>query len=265
MRGYEWGKGTVRCGFCGVEGHNVTTCPDVSRVANRYLKMIEKNPEYVGTWAQRNALRILKNREERRAKLKRPKRKPRCSFCGSTTHRRPKCKALAKFMKKLKVANLNWRKAFVKNMELNGFGIGSLVTMPKSWFEWGVERGEEVTGIVLSYDKTKLNLFCPIERGEYKTVGTLQVLIGTDIRSVNLNRLHCAHYHNESIIGQHYSWYGRRERMRSTCADFKDVDESFYSIDDEPAFEWFQKKISKSHKEWIKVIAHVDRWETMMK
>jgi hypothetical protein len=53
--------------------------------------------------------------------------------------------------------------------------------------------------------------------------------------------------------------------MRSTCAAFKDVDESFYSIDDEAAFEWFQKKISKNHNEWAKVWAHVERWETMMK
>ena len=99
MRGFYWGTGVVHCSFCGGKGHNVTTCKFVNEVASKYFKRIESGGDPNVTSIEAKALREIKNRETKKARkvLKRKRRKPRCSYCGSEDHKRPKCHELKKF------------------------------------------------------------------------------------------------------------------------------------------------------------------------
>ena len=129
MKGFYWGKGVVRCSFCGHRNHNITSCSVVDRYADLSLDKIAKIPNYICTHAEHRALTEIKKREERKAKLRKPKKSAKCSYCGSLAHKRPKCRLLKQFRQDVYVANKNWKKLLSKRINETGLGIGSLVLL----------------------------------------------------------------------------------------------------------------------------------------
>lgn len=256
MRGYLWGKSSVRCGFCSQWGHNITSCPDVDGVAKLAVEKIQQNPDYCLLWIEKKALHELKRREERKAKQKKVKRrKPKCSFCGSREHKRNKCTDLTKFKSRVLRANRKWREAFVSHMNATGFGIGSLVQMPKSllghWYDEGT-----VSGLVVGYNKEKLNIFCLLESSEYQSEPSIEVLCEGQIVNCQLTRL--VGTFDESIVGKRYSW--NHYQINSISAAQAEVSEDFYEIGKDDALEWFFGKISKQQKIWYHIDKAVRGW-----
>ena len=64
MRGYEWGTGTVRCGFCYVYGHNITSCSHVESIFKVLCNKLDGDPTYLPTPDERKAFVEIKRREE---------------------------------------------------------------------------------------------------------------------------------------------------------------------------------------------------------
>jgi hypothetical protein len=114
MKGFYWGSGVVRCGFCGHTGHNITTCKSVDQYADLALDKFAKIPDYVPNSHEHRALVELKRREERKVKTRKPRKPPACSYCGSLHHKRPKCRHLKQFKQDLYAANKAWKKVNIK-------------------------------------------------------------------------------------------------------------------------------------------------------
>jgi len=258
MRGYNWGNGTVRCGFCGNHGHNITSCTEVDRVAKNTLKKIETNPEYTPDWKEGKSLRELKKREERRAKQRTTvRKKPTCSFCGSRHHKRNKCDELKKFKKRVSIANKNWRTSFVKHMGDSGYGIGSLVSLPIAMIDYWAGQGD-TTAIVVGYNSAKLNMFCLLmgNGGEYYSEPSIEMLCDGKVINCQINRLFGDL--NEGIVGTRYSW--NHYTVKSIAASTTDLPEEFYTIEGDEALEWFFSKISMKQKIWFHIDKLVRRW-----
>ena len=257
MRGFNWGTGTVRCGFCGGHGHNITSCGEVDRVAKNTLKKIETNPNYAPVWKETYALRELKKREERRAKQRStPRKKPSCSFCGSKHHKRNKCDELKKFKSRVSRANKKWRSAFVDHMNESGFGIGSLVSLPLPMIDYWATG--HTTAIVVGYNSAKLNMFCLISNngGEYYSEPSIEMYCEGKTINCPINRLH-GHL-DESIVGRRYSW--NHYHVKSVSSSTSELPEEFYNIDGDEALDWFFGKISMKHNAWFYIDKLVRKW-----
>ena len=257
MRGYEWGTGSVRCGFCNAYGHNITSCPEVNKTVTSVLKKMQNDPNYVPMWGESKALREMKRREERRAKQKTtPRKKPRCSFCGSRTHKRNKCTKLKKFESRLHRANHKWRAAFVSHMNVNGFGIGSLVSIPKGLVGHWAEEGK-TTGIIVGYDREKLNLFCTLnDAGEYYSEPSIEVLCEGKVVNIPVNRL--VGIFDEEIVGKMHVW--NHYKIESLGKSQAEVSEEFYKSDGDAPLKWFLGKVSTKQKVWFRIDKLVRRW-----
>jgi hypothetical protein len=182
MKGFYWGKGKVRCSFCGGYHHNITTCKSVDKYADLALDKLSKIPDYVPNHYEHMALIELKKREERKVKLSKPKRQPRCSFCGSTGHKRPKCEHLKQFKNDLYAANKGWKRKLTDAINQVGIGIGSLVK-----FHEGNGPNDFVLGMVTGIDYANLNVFCSFAgANKYQSNSTIEVLINNDLHKINI-------------------------------------------------------------------------------
>ena len=182
MKGFYWGKGVVRCSFCGGRNHNITTCKSVDKYADLALDKLAKIPDYAPNAHEHRALIELRNREERRAKLSKPKRQPRCSFCGATGHKRPKCEYLKQFKNDLYTANKNWKRKLSEAISRAGIGIGALVK-----FHEGNGPNDFVLGLITNIDYANLNIFCSFSgANKYQSNTTIEVLINNDLHKVNI-------------------------------------------------------------------------------
>ena len=257
MRGYEWGTGTVRCSFCNSEGHNITSCYFVESTAIHTLEALKNDPDYQPTYTEKRALMELKRREERKVKLKKAVRnKPKCSFCRQSGHKRNKCDKLNDFKAHVLQANRNWRTAFVSHMNYNGYGIGSLIEMPRGMIDYWTAEGTAM-GLVIAYKKEKLNLFCTIANGgEYYSDPSIEVLCEGTTYNVPISRL--VGDFDEDIIGRRYTW--NHYLVKSLGRSEAEVSENFYDCDDEEAFKWFFSKVSTKDRQWNQINDIVSRW-----
>ena len=107
-------NGTVHCGHCGISGHNKTSCPT-------RRKYIRENPEsytaqvYNRDQARRDAMIIQRA----------------CSYCKQTKHNRRGCKVLKEDKDLIVKRQQIYRDEFLLAMTSAGFGIGSLVKVPR--------------------------------------------------------------------------------------------------------------------------------------
>ena len=258
MRGKDWQTGAVRCGFCGVEGHNITSCKEVGIVAKRVLKKMQEDSDYGIYEHERKALRELKRREERRVKQKTTSRKkPSCSFCGSMSHKRNKCGEIKKFKSRVSRANTKWRKAFVEHMNKLGFGIGSLVSLPVAMIDYWAAEGD-TTAIVVGYNKQKLNVFCLLDQngGDYQEEAAVELLCEGNIIICPISRLHGDF--DESIVGRRYTW--NHYLVKSLAPSENEPPEGFYTMDGDETMEWFFKKVATKQKTWFHIDKLVRRW-----
>lgn len=179
MKGFYWGTGVVRCSFCGHPHHNITSCKVVDKFADLALDKIEKIPDYVCTTHEHRALMEIKKREERKVKLKKPKKKPRCSYCGSYDHKRPKCDMLRQLKQDVYAANKNWKLLFSKRINELGLGVGSLIEIDS---ETSRTLGFNVDklAMVINYNLNNLNVFCALGdyNRKYQSNTTVEILSG---------------------------------------------------------------------------------------
>ena len=192
MKGFYWGTGVVRCGFCGTHHHNITTCKLVDKVAKQAVHNIENISGYIITHQEYKALNEIKKREERKAKNSKPKRKrrpPRCSYCKSTGHKRDKCDSLKEFRQMVYKANKNWKRLFVHRINECGLGIGSLIKMRGDFAgSLGFQGGN--IAMITEYSLKDLNVFCALDSySDYQGNTTFQVLSGDNIENISVKYL----------------------------------------------------------------------------
>tara|TARA_R100000152_G_C6763459_1_gene187879 strand:- start:448 stop:1284 length:837 start_codon:yes stop_codon:yes gene_type:complete len=196
MYGLEYGKGHVHCSFCGARGHNITSC---KWVAEKYkntlydLRLTLEKREHrpwvlIKNWyrlsrREQMAWLEMKNREKRQAKRRSRKlsrEKPRCSFCRKEGHKRPSCKHHKKFSKRVYKANAIWRKQFAELVNNTGFGIGSLLEIPKSFVYWYAGQGEKLNCLLVGYTLDSLNVFSSYKhRSDFKTTPSMLLMENT--------------------------------------------------------------------------------------
>ena len=103
-------SGTVRCSYCGEEGHNRRSCP-------QYKKRMEA--------------RIAANPDDYYAKVYYRKQKQgtkrRCTYCNLKGHNRRTCPHLAEAKAEWRAKTKAWRQQFTEWCADIGLTVGSLV------------------------------------------------------------------------------------------------------------------------------------------
>ena len=109
-------NGTVTCGYCGRDGHNRRSCPDLKAVIARRL---EENPD----------CNYAKWHKEKQAagKIR------RCTYCNLKGHNRRTCPELAQRKQEWREKTAAWRLKFIKWCAENGVGPGALVKSSEGW------------------------------------------------------------------------------------------------------------------------------------
>ena len=193
MRGFYWGRGVVHCGFCGMAHHNITTCKSVDTVASSALHKIEVIPDYELLRHEKKALHEMKRREERKAlktKKKQKKRAPRCSFCKSLNHKRPKCDSLKEFRHMVYKANKNWKRLFAQRINECGLGIGCLIEMNSDFVKNLMDEQSPEIGMITGFNIKDLNVFCSLtEYSNYQSNSTFQVMVADKIENISVKFL----------------------------------------------------------------------------
>ena len=245
MRGYYWGAGVVRCSFCHATGHNITTCKMVDSTASVALDKMDKNPSYVVTHLEHSALYEIKNRIERKQK-KRPanRKKPRCSYCKSLNHKRPKCSELNDFKMTVHNANLNWKREFVHVVNESGMGIGSLI---------GSYDGN--IGLVTNYNLDLLNVFCALESySQYQNRANFEILVNNEVEEVSYDSI-------SRIVGGDLfsqSWWQSEHVVVSPVPWEPPSD--WINNPDSDSFDWFFKRINKSDLNNTGITRFIEKW-----
>jgi len=146
-------NGTVRCGHCGIKGHNRRACPTLQ-------KTIRQHPD---------------GYEARIAKQKKAYARTRvCGYCQTSGHNKRTCPEITRDRIKAKKANRLWRESFFNVADKVGFGKGALLEMidpeklDRDWERGEIERYCERFGklaLVIGFNSDQLNY----KRGEDST------------------------------------------------------------------------------------------------
>ncbi len=253
MKGFYWGSGVVRCGFCGHTGHNITTCKSVDQYADLALDKFAKIPDYVPNSHEHRALVELKRREERKAKTRKPRKPPACSYCGSLHHKRPKCRHLKQFKQDLYAANKAWKKELSLAFNRAGLGVGSLVK-----FHEGNGPNDFVLGLIVNIDYHNLNLFCSYTGdNKYQSSSTIQVLIDNDLHKVNIKCF--ADIIGDSLLTSNYWFLDYIEPVVVSPAPF-DPDQDWLDGEWDEIFNWFFNEINVNIIQRKNLSNLVEKW-----
>ena len=208
MKGFYWGSGVVKCSFCGGRGHNITTCQAVNYHAQNALYKIEADNSYVCSKHEHRALVELSRREQRKAKIRKPRKKSACSFCKSLHHKRPKCEKLKDFKQLVYRANKNWKLIFTERANKVGVGVGSLIRFDHKTVHdlaFNVDPNNRIA-MITDYDFANLNVFCSLNGySPYQSNTTIQILSGDKVDKVSVKYLSGLLGSNLLNIGWWYS------------------------------------------------------------
>lgn len=150
------------CGYCHENGHRINHCPTLKahyeqdqrgeKIDTSLLKRVSKwygaNSHHLEKWYVRHGQPKAERYygETKKPKAKKPRKKPKCGFCGKTTHNRRNCKSMTKFKHLYEQANKAYRQEFydrfIKDM---GLGAGALVSLR----EYSREQGDYVSKVAL--------------------------------------------------------------------------------------------------------------------
>ena len=150
----------VRCSFCGMNGHNIRSCPEVPTAAND-----EENATYDEYQVAKAKAELQKRAVRKHKKLTTKRKPPSCGFCKAKSHNRKNCKRMSKFRKKLYKANTKWRRHFAERIRVLGVGTGAIIEasgVPVNVLSRSnvpVYKNTHV-GMVNVYDYDSLNVFC---------------------------------------------------------------------------------------------------------
>jgi len=144
-------KREVQCNYCYAYGHNKRHCPTMKAHwdANPQVHETYDHSSLIGIdqtmfpthyqthWDEANAKRqfrchwhYMKNRFAEKPKSTKPRKKPKCGFCGATTHNRRNCSKLKNFVYVLNETNKAFRSEYYdRYIEGKGLGAGALLSV----------------------------------------------------------------------------------------------------------------------------------------
>jgi len=139
-------SGTVRCGWCGKEGHNRASCESLVEEMKTGL---ESDSNYMRRRSE--AFFARKSEKADRAQTR------KCSYCKETGHNRRKCETLERHVLVYSSMVRKARKKLVASMIRFGLGPGALVSFKAR--NWSPDHGTWVTlngiGLVTDHDIDK--------------------------------------------------------------------------------------------------------------
>jgi len=258
MKGFYWGTGVVRCSYCNKPGHNITSCSLVTTAANTALKKIEHDPDYVCSPYEHRALVEIKKREERKLTKRRPRRKPRCSFCKQEGHNRPKCDELKDFRLKVYQANKNWKRTFVSRATEIGLGVGALVQLDKKTthvMDYNVDPHR--IAMITEFDYHNLNVFCGLDiYSEFQSNATVKVLSGD--REDNLSIKYFASLIGEDLL--HKGWWYSYSQPSVVSPMALTPDTDWLDSEWDEILNWFFNNVDKSDLISSGLMKYIDKW-----
>ena len=144
-------KREIQCNYCYEMGHNKRHCPTMKAhwEANPQVHETYDHDNVVGVdktmfpqsyqthWGDNSAKiqfrahwNYMKNRFAEKTKTTKARKKPKCGFCGATTHNRRNCSKLKNFIYVLNETNKAYRSAYYdKYIEGMGLGAGALLSL----------------------------------------------------------------------------------------------------------------------------------------
>ena len=138
-------NGTVRCGHCGIKGHNRRACPTLQKTIREYPN----------------------GYEAQQANRKKAYASPRqCGYCHKSGHNKRTCPEITFDRAKTKKANRLWRESFFNVADDVGFGKGALLELinpekiDRDWEREEIQRYVERYGklaVVVGFNPDKLN------------------------------------------------------------------------------------------------------------
>ena len=258
MKGFYWGTTVVRCGFCGTRGHNITTCPTVDKYANLALDKINKIPSYICNAWEHNALLEIKRREERKVKVRKPRKKSRCSYCRNVGHKRPSCGHLKSFRKMVYEANKNWKKLFVETVNQLGLGIGCLVQFdPQTVRSLEFNVMDNHLAMITKYNLNNLNVFCALNfDSKYQSNSTISILSGDRTDAVSVKYLGWLLGYDLLYVGW---WYQAQPPKVLNPMPWHPDSEWMESEWDE-VLDWFFKDVTESGLYDAGVMQFIEQW-----
>ena len=141
-------NGTVRCSYCGRDGHNAAGCKDR---LDKMTSWLDSDDTY-----ERHRARNYFSKRER--KVERAKNRS-CSYCSETGHNRTTCKVRKSDISVYAELIYDGRKKLYKSFQEKGFGPGTLVSYEDK--KWCSDVHEYVTqtyiGIVTRIEHDELS------------------------------------------------------------------------------------------------------------
>ena len=259
MKGFYWGTGVVRCSFCGHRHHNITTCKVVDKYADLAMDKISKIPDYICTPTEHRALVELKRREQRKAKLKKPKKPPRCSYCGSLGHKRPKCELLNQFKNNVYVANKNWKLLFSKRVNEIGLGVGSLIKIDSDTSKsLGFNIHENNIAMITRYNLSNLNVFCALGDfyRKYQSNTTIDILSGDKVDNFSVK--YFGNLLGYDLLNSGW-WFGSGDPEVISPMPWT-PDKAWLDSEWDEVFNWFFGDVKKNEVEYSGLDKFIEDW-----
>ena len=261
MKGFYWGMGSVKCGFCGNHHHNVTTCKMVNKVASRAFHNMANIPGHVVTRQENKAIYEMKRREERKISnpaTKGRRRKSRCSYCKSTEHKRPKCDSLRDFRQTVYKANKNWKRLLVHRVNECGLGLGALIRMDGDLVK-NLSFNLEPNGIAMitKYNLKDLSVFCALDTySHYQGNSTFGIMSGEWTENVSVKFL--STILGEGLLARGW-WYNNPDPKLLAGMPWKPSEEWVNSEWDE-VMDWFFKDVKQEDIIGSGLAAFIQKW-----
>lgn len=266
MRLYEQRNNTrdIQCGYCFTAGHNKRHCPTMKaqwdanpQVHEAYdhdsLVEIDKSmfpTQYQQWYGDDNAKQqfrahwqYMKNRfaEKSETKSTKPRKKPKCGFCGATTHNRRNCGQLKNFVYVLNETNKAYREAYYdRYIEGMGLGAGALLTI----------RGphdSDFMAIITSFPTDKI-MFTNLKPSwsDYTTKAWTNIMVNGRKNSIDLsNDL----FYTDEEVEWDDTWrqfHSRWGRIKAVTSPAPNRPSKEWFLGQTPCFDWVVKKRDQS-------------------
>jgi len=230
----------------------------VSQRASDALKKMQSNPEYICNSFERGALEELKKREERKVKLRKPKAPPRCSYCKSLNHKRPKCQKLKDFKQLVYKANKSWKRTITSRINETGLGIGALVRFDdKVAYNLDFNLDPHMIAMITHYDLGTLNLFCALNiYSEYQSNSTIRILSGEKVDNISVKYL-------ASLLGYdllHQGWWYSHGTIEVLNPMVWNPNKEWLESEWDEVYEWFFKDVSQQDLINEGIMSFIEKW-----
>jgi len=154
-------------------------------------------------------------------------------------------------------ANLNWKRAFVREINHHGAGVGSLLRVHKDSYNEAFlpDTGWEI-GMVVGYDYTNTNVFCGLGGySTYQSNSSFKVLVGNETYNINLKHLSNLLEHDLLERG----WWITQTPTVLSPVKWEPPSEWLHQEYDE-VMNWFFKDVNKERDEKSGLYGFLENW-----